>query len=172
MCLGCIQQRGNCGVPDKKKKVPNTPACWNYISHWGVNMQTQSLICHFINITASVRWPTLLFFICVVVNKGSFVCVWCKQNMGEHPRIPTERNRCGFLSAQDKTQTDKLHNAAFLCLGYLKHRRSQAGCFHAAVTQNQRIYSHSSTTFSNWHQSVSERFFSLYLLINDGLLWK
>lgn len=101
-----------------KKKKKRKLAWWNII-HWGVNMQTQSLICYFINFTASVRWPNLLFSVCVVVNKGSFVCVWCKQNVGEHPRILTERSRCGFLSAQDKTQTDKSHNAAFLCPGYL-----------------------------------------------------
>lgn len=71
-------------VPKKKKK-----SSWlNYISHWGVNMQTQSLICHFINITASARWPTLLFSVCVVVNKGSFVSVRCKQNVG----TPTDPN--------------------------------------------------------------------------------
>lgn len=155
MCLPCIQQRG---VPKKKKKGKKSAWC-DDISRWGVNMPTQSLICHFISVTAPVRWPTLLFSVCVVVNKGSFVCAWGKQNVGEHPRIPTERNRCGFLSAQDKTQTDKSHNAAFLCPGDLKQPRSQVACFQAAVTQNQRIYSDSSTTFSSRHQRVCERGF-------------
>lgn len=59
----------------KHNKKTNESAWENYISHWGVDMQTRSLICHFINITASVRWPTLLFSICVVKNKGSFVFV-------------------------------------------------------------------------------------------------
>lgn len=41
-------------------QVPNIPAQGNDISHWRVNMQAQSFKCNFINITTSVRWPTLL----------------------------------------------------------------------------------------------------------------
>lgn len=133
------------------------PAEGNYISHWRADTQTRSVKCNFINITTSLRWPTL--------PSSAGVLSACDANM-ENTHGP-ESKAAGVDLCLRKTRCKqaRVTQSSVPVSGVIS---SRAGCLRSVVTQNKRIYSLSSTTICNWHQWVCEHFFHFTLRLMMG----